>query len=77
MDRGKVAGLLLCLLAVGLTALFLWGIGTRAYWAIAVPVALLVVVTMTLLFWVGWTFLSTDVEPYPGHDEGTSGPPAP
>ena len=60
MDRGKLFGGLLCLAALALTAVFLWGIGARAYWAIAIPVAVLVVFVMTMLFWVGWTFVTTE-----------------
>ena len=59
MDRGKLFGAALCLAALGLTVVFLWGISARAYWAIAIPVAAIVVVSMGLLFWVGWTFITT------------------
>lgn len=60
MDRGKLAGAFLCFASLALSILFLWGIASGAYWAIAVPVALLVLVAMALLFWVGWTFFSTE-----------------
>lgn len=60
MDRGKLIGAAICIAALSLTAVFLWGISARAYWAIAVPVAVLVIVAMALLFWVGWTFITTE-----------------
>ena len=60
MDRGKLIGAAICIAALSLTAAFLWGISARAYWAIAVPVAVLVIVSMALLFWVGWTFITTE-----------------
>lgn len=66
MDRGKIIGGLLCLAAVAGTILFLWGLMNQAYWALAIPIGAGVVVAMTLLFWVGWTFISTDVEPPDG-----------
>lgn len=63
MDRGKIAGGFLCFFSFVMTVVFLWGLVLQAWWAVAIPVAVLVVVSMTLLFWVGWTFLTTDVEP--------------
>ena len=60
MARGKLAGGFLCLIAVSLTVVFLWGLATQAYWALAVPIAAGVVVVMSLLFWVGWTFMTTE-----------------
>ena len=41
----------------------MWGLVQQEWWAVAVPVAVLVVAAMTLLFWVGWTFISSDAEP--------------
>ena len=68
MDRGKISGAILCVSAVALTLVFLWGIASQEYWAIAIPVAVGVVVAMTLLFWVGWTFIITDAGPPSGDD---------
>ncbi len=63
MSRSRLVGILLCLLSIGGTVLFLWGLATQAYWAIAIPIGAFVVVVMTLLFWVGWTFVMTDTGP--------------
>ena len=63
MDLGKVAGVLLCLLAILTTGVVVWGLVQQEWWAVAIPVAVLVVVAMTLLFWVGWTFITSDMEP--------------
>ena len=63
MQLGRAFGVFLCLAAVVLTVVFLWGIVAQAYWAIAVPIALMVVFAMSMLFWVGWTFLVTDMTP--------------
>ncbi len=60
MERGKFIGGALCLGSVSLTVLFLAGIAAGAYWAIAIPVAVLIVAAMTMLFWMGWVFLMTE-----------------
>ena len=60
MDRGKLLGAAICVAALALTVVFLWGISARSYWAIAIPVALLVIVCMAMLFWVGWTYMTTE-----------------
>jgi len=63
MDQGKIFGIVLCILAVALTAVFLWGLAQQQWWAVAIPVAALVVIAMTMLFWVGWTFFTTENGP--------------
>ncbi len=60
MSRGKFVGAFLCLVAMGLTGLFLWGLAAKAYWALAIPVGAGVVFAMSMLFWVGWTFMTTE-----------------
>lgn len=54
------------MLAILTTGVVMWGLVQQEWWAVAVPVAVLVVVAMTLLFWVGWTFFSSDAEPPQG-----------
>ncbi len=49
--------------ALVVTVVFIGGITAQAYWAIAIPVAAMVVITMALLFWVGWTFMTTEIGP--------------
>lgn len=65
MDRAKIGGIALCFLALLATVVILWGLVLQEWWAVAVPVAVLVVVSMTLLFWVGWTLFATEVGPPP------------
>jgi len=64
-----VVGVVLCLGAVALTIAFLWGLAAQAYWAVAIPIGVLVVGAMTLVFWAGWTFIVSDAfaddEPLP------------
>jgi hypothetical protein len=48
----------------GLAALlFVLGILQGSYWALAIPVAILVFFVLGLTFWVGWTILTVQIEP--------------
>lgn len=67
-DAGRVQGWLICALAAGLGLLFLGGMLAGAYWAVAVPVALLLAVVLGLTFWVGFTIATIRVEPEPPPD---------
>ena len=56
-------GALICA-GAGLAALlFLLGVLSGSYLALAIPVALLVFAVLGLAFWVGWTILTVQVEP--------------
>ena len=56
-------GALICA-GAGLAALFfLLGLLNESYWALAIPVAVLVFFVLGLSFWVGWTILTVQVEP--------------
>ena len=74
-DSSRAQGLLICVGTVVLAALFLLGIFQGAYWALAVPVGLLVLFVLGLAFWVGWTIATIRVEPEP--DPDTPADPAP
>ena len=39
------------------------GVVAESYWALAIPVAALVLFVLGLVFWVGWTILTVHVEP--------------
>ncbi len=67
-DAGRVQGLLICALAAGLGVIFLGGMLSGAYWAVAIPVALLLAVVLGLTFWVGFTITTIRVEPEPAPD---------
>ena len=58
-----MAGALLCVLSLGGTVLLLGGIASGAYWAIAIPAAMFVVLVMGTLLWVGWTFIMSEGAP--------------
>ena len=50
----------LAALAAGL--LFLIGLAAESYWALALPVAVLVFFVLGLVFWIGWTIFTVRVE---------------
>ena len=61
--------------------LFLYGISVESYWALALPVASLVLFVLGLVTWIGWTILTVRAEaegdplPDPGPDRrGATGP---
>ena len=80
MDKARLGGLLICLVAVAVLALFYVGIaiggGVWWRWAIGVPVAAGVSLVMLLGIWIGWTMLSTKVELPPEEEEEVAEPPA-
>jgi len=45
-------------------AWFLLGLLQQSYWAIAIPVAILVFFVLGLSFWVGYTIATIQVDPY-------------
>ena len=59
----RIQGGLICLGAALAALAFLWGLASGSYWALAVPVGLLVLFVLGLVFWVGWTILTVRVEP--------------
>lgn len=71
-ERSRILGGLVCLGAVAAGALFLFGIVSRSYWALALPLAALVLFVLGLVFWIGWTIATVQVEPQ-GEPLGTAG----
>jgi len=64
-DSSRTQGGLICVGVVILAALFLLGLLQQSYWALAVPVAVLVSFVLGLTFWVGYTIATIRVEPEP------------
>ena len=60
----RTQGGVICIAVVVLGAWFLLGILKESYWALALPVALLVFFALGLTFWVGYTIATVEVEPY-------------
>jgi hypothetical protein len=67
-DSSRTQGGLICVAVVILAALFLLGLLQQSYWALALPVAVLVSFVLGLVFWVGYTIATIRVEPE--HDPG-------
>jgi hypothetical protein len=75
-DSSRAQGGLICIGVVILGALFLAGLLSESYWALALPVAILVGFVLGLAFWVGWTIATVRVEPEPALDaEAPAEPP--
>ena len=66
-DSSRAQGGLICVAVVVVAAWFLLGLLQGSYWAIAIPVAIVVFFALGLTFWVGYTIATIQVEPY---DEG-------
>jgi hypothetical protein len=62
-ERSRALGGLLCLGTVAGGALFLYGLAVQSYWAVALPLAALVLFVLGLVFWIGWTIATIQVEP--------------
>lgn len=61
----KISGIILCLAALAVAAVFLWAVfqgGAAGYWAVAIPVAAGLLGILALIFWIGWTMLTTEAE---------------
>ena len=66
-DTSRNQGWAICFGAGFLAFLFLVGILSESYWALAIPVAVLVFFALGLAAWVGYTIatIQTDAEPAP------------
>ena len=63
-DSSRTQGGLICIGVVIVGAWFLLGLLQGSYWALAIPVAILVFFALGLTFWVGYTIATIQVEPY-------------
>jgi uncharacterized protein (DUF58 family) len=64
-DSSRTQGGLICAGAVIVGLVFLLGLINGAWWAVAVPVGILLAFLLGLTFWVGWTIATVQVEPEP------------
>ena len=71
-DSSRAKGGLICVAVLVLGAWFLLGLLQESYWAIAVPVAIVVFFALGLSFWVGYTIATVQAEPF----EEPEAPPA-
>ncbi|MDJ0786501.1 MAG: hypothetical protein QNK05_06805 [Myxococcota bacterium] len=67
-DSSRTQGLLICGAAVLLGLVFLSGLLNGAWWAVAIPVGILLAFVLGLTFWVGWTIATVQIEPEPSPD---------
>ena len=63
-DSSRTQGGLICVVVVVLAAWFLLGLLQQSYWALALPVAVVVFFALGLCFWVGYTIATIQVEPF-------------
>jgi hypothetical protein len=75
-DSSRVQGGLLCAGVVLDALMFLVGVLSQSYWALALPVAALVFFVLGLTFWVGWTIATIRVEPDPAPPPSPAAGPA-
>ena len=61
-ERSRILGGLVCLGALVAGALFLYGVSVGSYLALALPLGALVIFVLGLVFWIGWTILTVQVE---------------
>ena len=63
-DSSRAQGGLICVGVVLVAAWFLLGLLQGSYWAIAIPVAIVVFFALGLTFWVGYTIATLQVAPF-------------
>ena len=61
-EHSRVLGGVVCLAAALGAALFLYGLSVESYWALAVPVAAVTLFVLGLVFWIGWTIATIQVQ---------------
>lgn len=61
-ERSRVLGGFVCLGVTLAASLFLYGLSVQSYWALALPVATALLFVLGLIFWVGWTIATVQVE---------------
>ncbi len=61
-ERSRVLGGLVCLAAIVAGALFLFGVLSGSYWALAIPVTVAVIFVLGLVSWIGWTIATVQIE---------------
>ena len=73
-QSSRTQGGLICVGVAIAGAWFLLGLLQESYWALAIPVAILVFFVLGLSFWVGYTIATIQVEPF--EDAEAEAPPA-
>ncbi len=68
MDASRAQGVAICVAAAVLAVVFGAGLFAGSWWAVAIPVGVLLAVVLGLTFWVGFTIATIRVEPEPPPD---------
>jgi hypothetical protein len=76
-DSTRAQGWAICIGAGLLALLFIIGILSGSYWALALPVAVLTLFVLGLAGWVGFTIATIQVEPDPAPEVLTTDAPEP
>ncbi|MCU0821158.1 MAG: hypothetical protein MUC95_01635 [Spirochaetes bacterium] len=58
-DYSKLKAVFLCFAALALGLLFIYGVYLRSYWALALPAAVITLVILGMIFWVGIAIVTT------------------
>jgi energy-coupling factor transporter transmembrane protein EcfT len=74
-DTTRIQGGLICVGAVVVGLVFLFGLLGGRWWAVAIPVGVLLAFVLGLTFWVGFTIATVEVEPEPPAEVGAPAPP--
>ena len=61
-ESSRTQGLLICAGSALAGVLFLVGLLTKSWWAVALPVGALLAFGLGLTFWVGWTIATVQVD---------------
>ena len=62
-DSSRAQGVAICVAAAVLGLIFLSGLMSGSWWAVAIPVGILLAFVLGLTFWVGYTIATIQVEP--------------
>lgn len=76
-DASRTQGWAICTGAAVLALVFLIGVLNGSYWALAIPVSIVVLFALGLAGWVGYTIATIRVEPEPEITSQADGPAAP
>ncbi len=68
-DSSRTQGGLICIGVVIVGAWFLLAVLQGSYWALALPVSIIVFFVLGLIFWIGYTIATIRVEPADELDE--------
>jgi uncharacterized protein with PQ loop repeat len=58
-DYSKLKAVVLCLATLALALFFIYGVYIRSYWALALPAAVITLVILGMIFWVGIAIITT------------------